>query len=200
MNQKKYNIIYADPPWEFSNKKTGGSMISGADAKYPTMTLDQLKQLDVESLCDDDCVLVMWYVSSQPQEAIDLVKSWGFTIKNMNGFIWVKLTQMFLQFFGMGFWTRAGAECAIIATRGKPKPANKSVRQVRLAVIGRHSEKPDEFRQDVVKLCGDVPRLEMFARCAPEGWDVFGNEAPNSIKIKNKGEADEPDWLKHIPF
>jgi N6-adenosine-specific RNA methylase IME4 len=184
----KYGIIYADPAWEFNNKNTGGSMKSGAANQYPVMSIDDLKKLDVESLCAKDCVLVMWYVSSQPQEALDLVKAWGFTVKNMNGFIWVKLTQMFLQFFGMGFWTRAGAECAIIATRGKPKPFSKSVRQVRLAVIGRHSEKPDEFRQDVVKLCGDIPRLEMFARVKTEGWDVFGNEVDGSITIGNKNE------------
>lgn len=182
-----YQVIYADPPWEFRNKKTGGSMKSGAQAKYPTMTLEQMKTLDVQSICAKDCVLVMWYVGSQPQEALDLVKAWGFTVKNMNGFIWVKLTKCFLQFFGMGSWTRAGAECAIIATRGNPKAASKSIRQVRLAVIGRHSEKPAEFRDDVVALCGDVPRLEMFAREVPAGWHVFGNEVPGGVQIPVKG-------------
>lgn len=187
----KYKIIYCDPPWQFNNKKTGGSMKSGADAHYPTMSLEELKALDVESLCDPDCVLVMWYVSSQPQEAIDLVKSWGFSIKNMNGFIWVKLTACFLQFFGMGYWTRAGAECAIIATRGKPKSASRRVRQVRLAVIGKHSQKPDDFRDDVVELCGDLPRLEMFARQRTPGWDVFGNEGLGVVKIATKGSGNE---------
>lgn len=183
---KKYSIIYADPPWEFSNKNTGGSMKSGASSQYNVMTIEQLKKLDIPSVCADNCVLVMWYVSSQPQEAIDLCKAWGFTIKNMNGFVWVKLTQMFLQFFGMGFWTRAGAECAIIATKGKPKPFSKRVRQVRLAVVGRHSEKPSEFRGDIVELCGDVPRLEMFARQAPVGWDVFGDQVNSSIEIEER--------------
>ncbi|MGX5913910.1 MT-A70 family methyltransferase [Aliidiomarina sp. Khilg15.8] len=187
----KYRIIYADPPWKFRNKRTGGSMKSGADAQYPTMTLEQMKALDVESLCAKDCVLVMWYVSSQPQDALDLAKAWGFTLKTMNGFIWVKLTKRFLQFFGMGSWTRGGAECALIATRGRPKAASKSIRQVRLAVIGRHSEKPAEFRDDVVSLCGDEHRLEMFARAEAPGWDVFGNEAPASIQIPVKtGNAD----------
>lgn len=180
---KKYNIIYADPPWQFNNKNTGGSMKSGAESQYPTMSIEQLKALDVPSICADDCVLVMWWVGSQPQEAIDLCKAWGFTIKNMNGFVWRKLTKKLLPFFGMGFWTRAGSESAIIAVRGKPKPASHSVRAVFDAVAGRHSEKPDIARQKVIELCGDLPRLEMFARCAPEGWDVFGNEAPNSISI-----------------
>lgn len=180
---KKYNIIYADPPWQFTSVKTGGKMNSGAAAKYAVMSLDQLKALDVAALCEKDCVLVMWYVSSQPQEALDLVKAWGFTLKNMNAFIWRKLSTNLIPHFGMGYWTRAGAECALIAVRGKPKAECRSIRQVRDEPVGTHSEKPAIFRDDIVKLCGDLPRLEMFARVAALGWDVFGNEVDNSVHI-----------------
>jgi N6-adenosine-specific RNA methylase IME4 len=180
---KKYNIIYADPPWQFNSVKSGGSMKSGAAAHYSVMSLDQLKALDVAALCEKDCVLVMWYVSSQPQEALDLVKAWGFTLKNMNAFIWRKLSTNLIPHFGMGYWTRAGAECALIAVRGKPKAECRSIRQVRDEPIGAHSEKPAIFRDDIVKLCGDLPRLEMFARVAAPGWDVFGNEVDNSVHI-----------------
>lgn len=180
---KKYNIIYADPPWAFNSVKSGGSMKSGAAAHYSVMSLDQLKALDVAALCEKDCVLVMWYVSSQPQEALDLVKAWGFTLKNMNAFIWRKLSTNLIPHFGMGYWTRAGAECALIAVRGKPKAECRSIRQVRDEPVGTHSEKPAIFRDDIVKLCGDVPRLEMFARVAAPGWDVFGNEVDNSVHI-----------------
>ncbi|MCB5226236.1 hypothetical protein JAO78_005340 [Alishewanella sp. 16-MA] len=180
---KKYNIIYADPPWSFYSVKTGGSMKSGAAAKYQTITLDQMKALDVPALCDKDCVLIMWYVSSQPQEALDLVKAWGFTLKNMNAFIWRKLSTNLIPHFGMGYWTRAGAECALIAVRGKPKAECRSIRQVRDEVVGEHSEKPAIFRDEIVKLCGDLPRLEMFARTAPAGWDVFGNEVDGTVHI-----------------
>lgn len=186
ITMKKYKLIYADPPWQFSNKNTGGSMSSSADAKYNTMTIEDLKNLDIESLCDDDCVLIMWWVGSMPQEAIDLVNAWGFKLKNMNGFVWKKLTKRLLDFFGMGFWTRAGSESAIIATRGKPKPASRSVRAVHSAVVGRHSEKPQKFRDLAVELVGDVPRLEMFSRGEFEGWDVFGNQCEGSIEIKRK--------------
>jgi N6-adenosine-specific RNA methylase IME4 len=183
---KKYSIIYSDPPWAFNSVNTGGKMNSGAAAKYPTMTLEQMKALDVPALCADDCVLVMWYVSSQPQEALDLVKAWGFTLKNMNAFVWRKLTTNLVPHFGMGYWTRAGAECALIAVRGKPKAANRSIRQVRDEVVGAHSEKPAIFRDDIVKLCGDLPRLEMFARTAPHGWDVFGNQVDETIEIAER--------------
>lgn len=177
----KYNIIYADPAWQFSNKNTGGSLKSGASAHYSTITLEQMKALPIDTIAADDCVLVMWWVGSQPQEAIDLVKAWGFTIKTMTGFVWVKITRTGLPFFGMGFWTRAGSECAIIATRGKTKPASHSVRSVRTAKVGRHSEKPAEFRDDIVRLCGDLPRIELFARESVTGWDAWGNEVVSDI-------------------
>lgn len=178
---KKYNIILCDPPWKFSNKNTGGNMKSGAANQYDVMSIEDIKKLPINEIAADDCVLVMWYVGSQPQEAIDLVKAWGFTIKNMNGFVWVKLTKKLLAFFGMGFWTRAGSESAIIAVKGKPKPLNKNVRAVRHEVVGKHSEKPAAFRNDIVDLCGDLPRIELFARQKAEGWDSWGNEVESDL-------------------
>ena len=183
LEKKKYKIIYADPPWQFSNKKTGGSMKSGAAHHYMTTGIEGLKALDVNSIADDDCTLIMWWVGSMPKEAIDLVESWGFTLKNMNGFVWNKLTVKLKAFFGMGFRTRAGSESAIIAIKGKPNVNSHSVRAVHSFQVSKHSKKPVEFRDLIVELCGDLPRLEMFARESAEGWDVFGNEAPNSIDI-----------------
>jgi len=182
----KYEIIYADPPWQFSNKKTGGSMKSGAASHYMTTGIGDLMKIDVNSIAHDNCTLIMWYVGSMPQEAIDLVKSWGFTIKNMNGFVWNKLTSKGNPFFGMGFRTRAGSESAIIAIKGKPAVSSHGVRAVHSFKVSKHSKKPVEFRDLIVELCGDLPRLEMFARESASGWDVFGNEAPNSISIDIK--------------
>lgn len=122
-----------------------------------------------------------------PQEAIDLVHSWGLTIKNMNGFVWRKLTKTGKDHFGMGFRTRAGTESATIAVKGKPKVYSHSIRALQSLEVGRHSEKPQEFRDLVIDLCGDLPRLEMFARVKTEGWDVFGNEVEDSISIGMKG-------------
>lgn len=186
-----YKVLYCDPPWQFNSKKTGGSMKSGACQKYSVMSIEQLKQLDVQSLCDDDCLLVMWWVGSMPQEAIDLCAAWGFKLCTMTGFVWNKLTAEGNPVFGMGHTTRAGAECALIGYRGKLKNIIqcKSVRSVRTEVIGRHSEKPAVFRLDVEKLVGDVPRLEMFARVATPGWEIFGNEVESSISIDSKDHA-----------
>jgi len=175
---KKYNIIYADPPWAFNSKKSGGSMKSGALNKYPTMSIQELKDLAVGDIAADNCILVMWWVASQPQEAIDLCKAWGFRLTNMNGFVWNKLTAKGNPFFGMGHYTRAGSESALIGIKGKTRDnvTNRSVRAVRTARIGRHSAKPVEFADDIVQMCGDKPRIELFARDKKEGWDNWGNE------------------------
>jgi len=180
---KKYNIIYADPAWSFNNKNTGGSMKSGASSQYNIMSIDDMKNLPVERIADDDCVLVMWWVASQPQEAIDLVNAWGFKIKTMTGFNWVKMTKNWLMWFGMGFWTRAGSECALIAVKGKPKPVSHGVRSVIHAMAGRHSEKPAEVRDRIVELCGDLSRVELFARMKVDGWDAWGNEIESDLSM-----------------
>lgn len=171
-----YQVIYADPPWQFSNKKTGGSMKSGASTQYSTMTIDDLKALPVAEITAPNAILVMWWVGSMPQEAIDLVHAWGFKLKNMNGFVWNKLSANLFPFFGMGFYTRAGSESAIIAVKGKFKPKSRRVRAVVTEPVGRHSEKPNVFRHNIVELAGDVPRLELFARESFDGWAAWGNE------------------------
>ena len=178
---KKYNIIYADPPWSFNNKHTGGSMKSGSSSHYSTMTIEELKNIDIPSA--ENCVLFMWWVASQPQEAIDLVNAWGFKIKTMTGFNWIKTTKLGKLFFGMGFWTRAGSECCLIATKGKIKPINRGIRYVHKFINEKHSKKPNEFANLIVDLCGDLPRLEMFARDKKHGWDVWGNEVDSDIEI-----------------
>jgi len=178
-----YKLIYADPPWGFRNKNTGGSMKSGAAHHYPTMSIGDIKNMPIPDIAGKDSVLVMWWVGSQPQEALDLTRHWGFTVKNMNGFVWNKLTVKGNPFFGMGYYTRAGSESALIAVRGKPAIADRSVRAVRTLPILQHSKKPWQFRDDCARLVGDGRRLEMFARTNTQGWDVFGNECKNSISL-----------------
>ena len=179
----KYSVVYADPAWKFKNKNTGGSMSSGANAHYTVSSLADMCKLDVHSICAEDCTLFMWWVASQPQEALDLVSAWGFTLKTMTGFNWIKLTKYGKDFFGMGFWTRQGSENCLIATRGNPKRVNASVRSVVHAPVARHSEKPDVFRERIVELMGDVPRVELFAREKFPGWDVWGNEVKSDIVL-----------------
>jgi N6-adenosine-specific RNA methylase IME4 len=176
-----YDIIYADPPWQFSNKNTGGNLKSGACAKYPTMPLNDICNLPIKNITANDCILFMWWVASMPEEALEVVKSWGFTIKTMTGFTWVKKTKNGKLFFGMGFWTRQGVENCLIAVKGKPKRINAAVRSVIECEIEKHSKKPDVVRSKITELMGDKLRLELFARQKSDGWDVWGNEIKNDI-------------------
>lgn len=171
-----YNVIYADPPWSFRNKKTGGSMKSGAASQYNTMRVYDICRMPVETLAADNCVLLMWWVASQPEEALKVMDAWGFKLKTMTGFLWNKLTKTSKPHFGMGHWTRAGSESCLLAVKGNPKPVSRSVRSVRSLPVLGHSKKPDEFADDAVELCGDVPRIELFARDRKPGWESWGKE------------------------
>ena len=76
----------------------------------------------------------------------------------------------------IGYWTRANSEICLLATKGKPKRISKSVHSVIISKIREHSRKPDEVRNKIVELCGDMPRIELFARQSVDGWDCWGNE------------------------
>lgn len=172
---KKYQVIYADPPWSYRDKCNSGNR--GAGHKYSCMELSDLMQLQVKQLADNDCVLFMWHVPPMPTEALKVVEAWGFKVKTMKGFTWHKLNKRAgTSFLGMGNWTRANTEDCLIATRGNPKRVNASVRQFIEAPLGAHSQKPAEIRDRIVQLMGDVPRIELFAREQADGWDAWGNE------------------------
>lgn len=177
----KFNIIYADPPWVYRDKCHSGRR--GAGYKYQLMTLADLRALRpfIETLAAPDCLLAMWWVPPQPVEALELMCCWGFTLKNMKGFTWRKLTVNGKEHFGMGNLTRANSEDCLFAVRGKPKRVSRSVRQMINAPVREHSRKPDEARDRLVTLMGDVPRVELFARNKTPGWSVWGNEVESDF-------------------
>ena len=93
------------------------------------------------------------------------------------GFTWAKTNRKSLGFStGLGYWTRSNPEMCLLATKGKPKRLSKSVKQLVTSSRREHSRKPDRIRHDIVELCGDVPRIELFARQKAQGWDSYGNE------------------------
>jgi site-specific DNA-methyltransferase (adenine-specific) len=117
-------------------------------------------------------------------EALRVIAAWGFRYKTV-AFVWIKQTRKAKKwFFGLGFWTRSNAEICLLATRGKPKRFDSSVHQLIISPIEAHSKKPDEARKRIVKLLGDVPRLELFAREKPDGWDVYGNAVMSDINLE----------------
>ena len=177
---KKYGIIYADPPWHYrvySKKGAGRS----AESHYPTMTIEKIQALPVSELADKDCALFMWIIFPLLKESLSVLSAWGFKFKTI-AFVWIKQNRKSDSlFWGMGYWTRANAEFCVLATKGKPKRMAKNVHQVIISHIEEHSKKPDEARRRIVRLMGDLPRIELFARQKSAGWDVWGNEVESDI-------------------
>ena len=171
---KKYNIIYADPAWSYRDKASAGKR--GASYKYVTQTQDWICNLPVKNIAASDCVLFIWVTMPKLDEVMKVIESWGFTYKTC-AFTWVKRNKKKPTWFmGMGRWTRANSEICLLATKGKPKRLSASVLSVIDEPIEHHSKKPDCVRDKIVELCGDLPKIELFARNKTEGWDVWGNE------------------------
>ena len=172
---KKYKIIYADPPWQYrvySKKGQGRS----AENHYHTMNIKDIMALPVDKIADKDCILFLWITFPCLKEGIEVMERWGFKYKTC-GFNWVKRNKKKNTYFmGLGFWTRSNSEVCLIGTKGQPKRVSKSVSQICDARIMEHSRKPAEIRERIVELCGELPRIELFARDTVKGWDSLGVE------------------------
>ena len=145
------------------------------------MTLDEICRLDIASLAAKDCVLFLWATFPKLREALQVIKSWGFQYKTI-AFLWLKQNRSgHGWFYGLGFWTRGNAEICLLATKGNPHRKSNKVHQFIISPLIRHSQKPNEAREKIVALMGDVPRIELFAREKAPGWDVWGNEVESDI-------------------
>lgn len=180
---QKYQAIYADPPWDYQQCRLSGS----AKKHYPTMRIEELCALPVAEIADRDCALFLWATFPQLPEALRLIQAWGFVYKTV-AFVWLKQNRKALTwFYGLGFWTRSNAEVCLLATKGHPKRQSAGIHQLVISPVERHSKKPDEVREKIVELMGDVPRIELFARQQTPGWDVWGNEVENSTALLKEG-------------
>ena len=149
------------------------------------MSVDEICKLDVAGVAADNCVLFLWATFPQIQEALQVIKAWGFQYKTV-AFVWLKQNKSGKGwFFGLGFWTRGNAEICLLATKGKPHRKSARVHQFITSPLRGHSQKPDEAREKIVELMGDLPRLELFARNGTDGWDVWGNEVVSDVQIKS---------------
>lgn len=170
----KYSIVYADPPWMYDHPKGNNPKMGGIT--YPTMTLADICALPVQQISDDDCGLFLWATMPKLNEAFEVISQWGFRYTTC-AFTWVKLNPKGEGIYsGLGHWTNGNAELCLFAKKGSPKRIAKNVKQIVLAPRGRHSAKPPEVRSRIVRLLGDLPRIELFAREKSQGWDAWGNE------------------------
>jgi N6-adenosine-specific RNA methylase IME4/ParB-like chromosome segregation protein Spo0J len=170
----KHRVIYADPPWQYSDSRGGleDYADSAAAGQYPTMSTDDLCAMAVADLAAPDCVLFCWATFPLLEDALRVVKEWGFKYKT--AFVWSKVRP------NMGNYHTADAELLLVATRGSCTPeAEKHPAQVQTVErTGRHSEKPEHFRELIDSLYLNGPRIELFRRgAAPKGWKVWGNES-----------------------
>jgi len=177
-----FGAILADPPWVFETWSDRGKGRS-AEQHYPTMTFQDLALMPVEKLAAPDCVLFLWVTWPCLQQGLHLIAAWGFGYKTC-GFDWTKADNTQPDFFqeevspqiGMGYWTRAGSEPCLLATRGKPKRLHADVRQAIVEPRREHSRKPDGIHERIERLVAG-PYLELFARQSDRpGWTFWGND------------------------
>ena len=180
----KFNIIYADPPWQYKDKCNSGKR--GVHFKYPVMNIKDLKKLNINSISEDNCALCMWVTAPQLPVGLELLKSWGFTYKTVL-FTWIKIySKSGKPCIGMGSYSRSNAEFVLLGIKGRLKRESASVSSVVISPREEHSKKPNIVRDKIVELFGDIPRCELFARQKINGWYSWGNEVECDFEISIK--------------
>ena len=171
---KKYGVIYADPPWSFKTYSEKGKDRS-PEKHYPVLSIADIIRLPVDRIAKDNAVLLMWVVDPLLDQAFKVIDAWGFKYKTV-GFTWAKSNKTKPGFFtGLGYWTRGNPEMCLLATKGKPKRLSKSVPQLVIDQRREHSKKPDIMYKHIENLL-EGPYMELFARQKVSGWDAWGNE------------------------
>jgi N6-adenosine-specific RNA methylase IME4/ParB-like chromosome segregation protein Spo0J len=169
---RRYPIIYADPPWEFHVYDRDSGSTRCPDAHYPTMSTEDICEMPVGDLATPDAALFLWTTAPTFPESLRVLDAWGF--EYVTHLVWVKNTP------GLGYWVRNQHETLIIATRGNmrsPQPAARPASIVQ-APKREHSQKPDEVYDIIERMYPELPRIELFARNARKGWSAWGNQAP----------------------
>jgi N6-adenosine-specific RNA methylase IME4 len=183
-----YNILLSDPAWSYRNKRTGGSMKSGSASKYPVLTVEELCDLPIRNIADRDSVLFLWATVPLLPEALQVMKAWGY--RYTTKITWHKTGRL-----GLGFWLRGEVEELLFGIRGKVKAFRSSFPNFIEAPVGKHSEKPEEFRQLIEATAGvkmPNPRMiELFARKPVPGWTTWGLDI-DGIDIRERLKGVNP--------
>ncbi len=189
--EEKYDIIYADPPWDYGGKlqfdKSSAKaekmdwdkniFISSANFKYPTLKIEQLKKIPLLEIAKDDCLLFMWVTNPHLAQGIELGQHWGFEYKTV-AFIWDKMAH------NPGKYTMSYCEMCLVFKRGRiPSPRGaRNEKQLVRSPRGDHSVKPQEIRDAIQRMFPEQRRIELFARCKPQGWDVWGLDVREELE------------------
>ena len=191
---KKYDIIYADPPWDYGGKlqfdKSSKSadeinlqkkiFISSANFKYPTVKTKDLMKIPIQEIAKDDCLLFMWVTNPHLAQGLELAKAWGFEYRTV-AFVWDKMVH------NPGQYTMSYCELCLVFKKGKiPTPRGaRNIKQLVRVPRGAHSEKPKEVLEGIEKMFPSQEKIELFARNKPDGWDVWGLDVREELGRKN---------------
>lgn len=185
----KYNIIYTDFPWLYNKRNNPKTKFGLGMHRYPGMTKQEILDLDISSIVADNCALFMWVTSPAIRKdyipiqiAFEYAQKYGFRYVN-KAFTWIKVDKNNKPRFLPGHYTGSNSEDCLLFIKGKMDVKHHGINQVVISQLEEHSKKPDEIRNRIVKLFGDLPRVEMFARQQVLGWDSFGLEVENSIEL-----------------
>ncbi len=191
--EEKFDIIYADPPWDYGGKmqfdKSGKAenvdigkkiFISSANFKYPTVKTQELKRMPIHEIANDDCLLFMWATSPHMEQAIQLGNAWGFEYRTV-AFIWDKMSH------NPGQYTLSNCELCLVFKRGRiPQPRGaRNIQQLIKFPRGRHSEKPKLISEAIEKMFPTQKKIELFARRKPHGWSVWGLDVREEFEEAN---------------
>lgn len=170
---KKYGVVYADPEWQFDVYSRDSGMDRAADNHYPTSTTEAICARPVGDIAADDCVLFLWATVPMLPDALQVMSAWGFTYKSHC--IWAK------DRIGTGYWFRNQHELLLVGTKGNiPAPAmGTQIPSLLDAPVRKHSQKPAEAYEMIEAYFPNLPKIELNARAARDGWDAWGYEAPS---------------------
>ena len=172
---KKYQIIYADPPWKYDFEISRWKKLTD---NYKVMELEDIKKLNIENIIDKKCcILFLWATAPKLKEALEVMDAWGFKYKTHC--IWHKVRND-----GLGYWFRGQHELLLVGTIGKYKLPNKKdlVTSVIYHKKTKHSKKPNKIRYIIQKYFPDYNKIELFARERFDGWDCYGDQLSSTIQ------------------
>ena len=185
---KKYNIIYADPPWNYNSRihQENRGFTHSIDDHYSTMKHDDICALPVNDISADDCILFLWVTESHLPQGLEVLQSWGFDYKTI-GFTWVKHYKSGAFCYNFSPYTLKSTEICLIGMKGRLNKIKKKndIKGLVFAVRTDHSKKPSEVRERITDMCLDKPKIELFARQKTEGWDVWGDQSNKEEKQKS---------------
>jgi N6-adenosine-specific RNA methylase IME4 len=185
ISDKHYKTVLADPPWRFINRTGKVAPEHKRLNRYPTLSLDEIKEIPVHLVTAKSSHLSLWGPNALLKEGLEVMEAWGFRYKT--NIIWHKIRKDGgPDGRGVGFYFRNTTEIILFGTRGNLRTLPPGRSQVNIIRTRKqeHSRKPDDL-YNIIEACSSAPYLELFSRGTRKNWDVFGNQATEDYK---------PEW------